>query len=211
MLVNWEGIRAFFQTVKRPRTLLPHVKFPSFTNVPVGISSHLSNAYCRPVDIRGIVLDKDDCITVPNKNEIPNENLEKLRELQKKFGKSHILLVSNSIGSKKQDPTGEDAAHFEARWEIPVLRHSKLKPLCEQEVWDYFQRSTQIQHPSQLLFIGDRLLTDSTMANRMGAWSLWLYVGVQENSSWMNKLEGKLYQTFQPMGPILPQMNEKDK
>ncbi|EPX70963.1 uncharacterized protein SOCG_01184 [Schizosaccharomyces octosporus yFS286] len=210
MLVNWEGIRAFFHSVKRPRTLLPHAKFPSFTDVPVSISQHLSNAYGRPVDIRGIVLDKDDCITIPNKQNIPNENLKKLRELQNKFGKSNILLVSNSIGSKKQDPTGKDAAYFEDRWEIPVLRHSKLKPLCEQEVWEYFQEFTQVQNPSQLLFIGDRLLTDSTMANRMGAWSLWLCVGVQGSSSWMNKLEGHIYRTFQPMGPILPRTYEKD-
>ncbi|EPY50608.1 hypothetical protein, variant [Schizosaccharomyces cryophilus OY26] len=188
MLVNWEGIRAFFQTVKRPRILLPHAKFPSFTDIPIGINSHLSRLYSGPVDIRGIVLDKDDCITLPDDNEIPKRNLEKLRELQKQFGKSNILLVSNSIGSKKQDPTGEEAAQFEARWEIPVLRHSKLKPLCEQEVWNYFQKSTKVERPAQLLFIGDRLLTDSTMANRMGAWSLWLHVGVQTSSGWVISL-----------------------
>jgi HAD superfamily phosphatase (TIGR01668 family) len=64
---------------------------------------------------------------------------------------------------------------------VPVLQHSTKKPGCGAEIMAYFraQKGLEDLKPSEVVIVGDRLTTDVVMANRMGAYSIWVKDGVR--------------------------------
>ena len=100
---------------------------------------------------------------------------------------ANLLIVSNSSGLRSKDLYGSKAAQLEQNTGIPVLRHHHPKPACGPEILTYFEG--RIDDPSQILFIGDRLFTDVIMANRMGAWSLWIKRGVIPDNGIITRVE----------------------
>ncbi|CAB39898.2 phosphatidylglycerol phosphate phosphatase Gep4 [Schizosaccharomyces pombe] len=204
MLINIEGIQAFCQTIRNPRRIIPHATFPTFSQIPCNINYFLEQKFQVPVDIRALVLDKDNCITLPNETTIAEAELKKIREFQNIYGEKNVILLSNSIGTRKLDPTGELAAHFQQKWNIPVVRHSKLKPLCTEELYTYLSNNSHVSSASQILFIGDRLLTDITLANIMGSWGVWLTRGVGNTTNMMMEVESWLYKRIHTQNPYIP-------
>ena len=93
------------------------------------------------------------------------------------------MIVSNSAGTRN-DSEGKEAALLEEATGVEVFRHSTKKPGCGLDVFKYLQKIAKIRvkHPSQVVVVGDRLLTDVVMANRMGSWSIWIKDGVVESS-----------------------------
>lgn len=63
---------------------------------------------------------------------------------------------------------------------VKVLRHREKKPACGQEILSVLNQSINSSSikgdsdlkPGQIAVIGDRLLTDIVMANRMGMFSI---------------------------------------
>jgi len=60
-----------FRLLRDPSLCLPHHTVPNFSHLPVP----LSKAFARPdgsnkVDIRAVVLDKDNCFAIPKHNEV---------------------------------------------------------------------------------------------------------------------------------------------
>jgi len=89
------------------------------------------------------------------------------------------LIVSNSAGTN-DDPDGQEAKLLEDATGVEVYRHSTKKPGCGLDVFNHLREASTsgIEHPGQIVVVGDRLFTDVMMANMIGAWSIWVKDGV---------------------------------
>lgn len=69
--MNVSGTLNVFRLLRDPSLCLPHHTVPTFNHLPIP----LCRAFTRPdnekkVDIRAVVLDKDNCFAVPKENEV---------------------------------------------------------------------------------------------------------------------------------------------
>ena len=98
------------------------------------------------------------------------------------------MIVSNSAGTRN-DSEGKEAALLEEATGVEVFRHSTKKPGCGLDVLKHLQKIAKIRvkRPGQVVVVGDRLLTDVVMANKMGSWSIWIKDGVVENSGFVSE------------------------
>lgn len=65
---NVSATLSLFRVLARPSLCLPHVTISTFNDLPIPLSGAL--AKCGNVDIRVVVLDKDDCFAVPHTNDV---------------------------------------------------------------------------------------------------------------------------------------------
>ncbi|CAI4210310.1 unnamed protein product [Parascedosporium putredinis] len=160
-----------FKLITRPYLCLPHCTVPTFTDLPIPLDSVLKQQG-KKVDIRAVVLDKDDCFAIPDSNEVYQPYKQHFEALKKAYPGRRLLIVSNTSGATSWDPQRKMAQALEEETGIPVLTHSDKKPGCGSEVMEYFRKhpETGVTSPSQIAVVGDRLTTDIMMANMMGAW-----------------------------------------
>ena len=90
-----------------------------------------------------------------------------MAECKRVFG-DNILVYSNSCGAADYDPTFRLAEEFEKLNGISVLRHNSKKPNGIESILGWFKGS----RPGEIVFIGDRVLTDVLMANEAGLFSV---------------------------------------
>ncbi|KZT04840.1 uncharacterized protein LAESUDRAFT_813939 [Laetiporus sulphureus 93-53] len=117
---------------------------------------------------RGAVFDKDNCLTLPHQDTLVPELKEAWEECKQTFGRDNVLIVSNSAGSRLDG--GEiEAESVSYHLNAPVLRHLAYKPSysCIAAIRAYFSSLPTPVPDEQLIVVGDRLLTDVIMANRM--------------------------------------------
>ena len=84
---------------------------------------------------------------------------------------------------------GENEAKLlETATGVNVFRHSTKKPGCGSDVLDYLMKHSKngLSKPEQIAVIGDRLFTDITMANLMGAWAVWVEDGAVRNDGFVS-------------------------
>lgn len=169
-----------------PTLCLPHLTVKSFDQLPVPltIAGH-------QVEIKGIVLDKDNCFAKDHDDKVWPEYAEVWKRLQTAYPKEHLLIVSNSAGTN-DDIDYQQALKLENDTGVTVLRHPTKKPGCHEEIMAYFAKQG-ITKPSEIAVVGDRLFTDMLMANMMGAWGVWLSEGVELSEKMWPKLERMLY------------------
>jgi phosphatidylglycerophosphatase GEP4 len=167
-----------------PSLCLPHHTIATFDQLPLPLSTAFTNrnGSTKKPDIRAVVLDKDNCFSIPKRNEVYAPYQSKFDELRKAYPGSRLLIVSNSSG------TGSDKNHVEAdllerNTGVKVLRHSTKKPGCHAEIMEYFRKApdTDVTHESQVAIVGDRLFTDVLMANMMGSYGVWIQKGAVED------------------------------
>lgn len=111
----------------------------------------VKSEYLKELNIKTILIDKDNTITKHESSEIENHLKEHLNELKKEF---EILIISNREGSKK-DVNFKMAQDLESKININILRHGSKKPFL-----NYFKENS--------IMIGDRILTDILFGNRNG-------------------------------------------
>lgn len=146
--MNVSGTLSFFRLFRDPSLCLPHHTVSTFNHLPIPLSRAFNKADGeKKVDIRAVVLDKDNCFAVPKENEIykpytvrfnPSSfsiNMleiiqayliflqERFEELRKAYPGSRLLIVSNSAGTLS-DPTGAEADLLEKNTGVKVLRHN---------------------------------------------------------------------------------------
>ncbi|RPD58150.1 hypothetical protein L226DRAFT_490419 [Lentinus tigrinus ALCF2SS1-7] len=117
---------------------------------------------------RGAVFDKDNCLTVPHEDRLVPELTEAWKECRETFGPGNVLIVSNTAGSHID--VGEiEAESVTYHLSAPVLRHPSLKPSysCIKSIRAYFASLPRPIRDEELVIVGDRVLTDVVMANRM--------------------------------------------
>ncbi|PKY02682.1 hypothetical protein P168DRAFT_305943 [Aspergillus campestris IBT 28561] len=200
------NLRAFNLAVQtlltNPSQFLPHLTIPTFTSLPEQLgpaiasasttSSTPTNSPDNPekqpkIQIKALILDKDNTLSPPKTTTLPPSILAKLTSLRTSptspfTAPSSILIVSNRAGSH---PSYEHEIHSLesqlAHLSIPVFRlpaGASKKPFCEKEVLAWFKERGVVEHAGEIAVVGDRLGTDVLMAVRMGAWSVWVRDGV---------------------------------
>jgi phosphatidylglycerophosphatase GEP4 len=59
-----------FRLIAKPTLCLPHITVSTFKNLPIPLNKAFENAKYKNVDIRAVVLDKDNCFAAPNADEV---------------------------------------------------------------------------------------------------------------------------------------------
>ena len=144
-------------------------------------------------DIKVVILDKDNCFAKPKENVVYPPFKSHFQALRQRYPDKHLLIVSNSAGTRS-DPDGAEAKLLNEATGIEVFRHSSKKPGCWQHVYEDLCSSEKlgVTHPSQIAVVGDRLFTDVLMANMMGAWGIWVKDGIVRNDGIVS-LEPRLF------------------
>eukprot|EP00591_Stephanopyxis_turris_P006374 CAMPEP_0195529870 /NCGR_PEP_ID=MMETSP0794_2-20130614/32515_1 /TAXON_ID=515487 /ORGANISM="Stephanopyxis turris, Strain CCMP 815" /LENGTH=196 /DNA_ID=CAMNT_0040661245 /DNA_START=173 /DNA_END=763 /DNA_ORIENTATION=+ len=115
--------------------------------------------------IRAVVFDKDNTLTAPYENYTHRNASRGLKSALDTFGPSHVAILSNSAGTL-DDPGYEDAIRIEQEMGIQVIRHNEKKPGGLDEMMQHF--GDDVESPSQICMVGDRLLTDIVFGNLYG-------------------------------------------
>lgn len=73
--MNIPAILSLARVARRPALCLPHHTITTFDHLPLPLSEAFSDAQEKPVDIRAVVLDKDNCFAAPQSDEIDPVNI----------------------------------------------------------------------------------------------------------------------------------------
>ncbi|KAL6805463.1 HAD-superfamily phosphatase [Trichoderma sp. SZMC 28012] len=163
----------------KPGLCLPHHVAPTFNDLPIPLDSVLQRDG-RRVNIKAVVLDKDDCFAYPDAKEVYPAYRQHFEKLKQTYPGRKLLVVSNTAGATSWDKDLKQAAEVEKSTGVFVLPHSTKKPGCGAEIMAYFKKypETGVTDPSHIAVVGDRLTTDMMLANMMGAWAFWIKDGV---------------------------------
>ena len=69
MNLNLSATTNLSKLIFKPGLCLPHYTVPTFNDLPIPLDKHIRRDG-RKVDIKAVVLDKDDCFAVPNTNTV---------------------------------------------------------------------------------------------------------------------------------------------
>lgn len=69
MNLNLSASLNIFKLISNPSLCLPHAVVPTFKDLPIPLDSAFQKQGAK-IDIKAIVLDKDDCFAVPETNEV---------------------------------------------------------------------------------------------------------------------------------------------
>ncbi|KAI9190182.1 hypothetical protein H9P43_001615 [Blastocladiella emersonii ATCC 22665] len=155
--VNFAGIRALAWVIRSPAVARPHLSVPDI--------SHLDFPNLHASGVRCIVFDKDNCLTAPYSDAVHPSVEKAFAECIRVFGRSNVAIYSNSAGTL-DDKNGAQAERLEESLGVPVLRHKEKKPAGGSSIKRHF--SGVIKSPSEVAFVGDRVMTDMVFANRNG-------------------------------------------
>ncbi|PSN66463.1 HAD-superfamily phosphatase [Corynespora cassiicola Philippines] len=177
--MNISGTLNVFKLLRDPALCLPQHTVSTFNHLPVPLSKAFPKKDGqKEVDIKAVVLDKDNCFAIPHTDEVFPAYKEKFQALRTAYPGSKLLIVSNTAGTSS-DPGFAQAELLEKNTGVKVLRHSTKKPGCKAEVLSYFQSQPDsgVTSPSQIAVVGDRLFTDVMMANQLGGYGFWIKDG----------------------------------
>jgi hypothetical protein len=69
--MNVSGTLSFFRLFRDPSLCLPHHTVSTFNHLPIPLSRAFTKSDSqKKVDIRAVVIDKDNCFAVPKENEV---------------------------------------------------------------------------------------------------------------------------------------------
>jgi len=114
--------------------------------------------------IKAVIFDKDNTLTAPYENSIHPRAIFGLQSALDTFGTENVAILSNSAGTD-DDPGFVDGKEIEEALGIAVIKHGEKKPGGLDETMRHFP---DVDDPSQLCMVGDRLLTDIVFGNLHG-------------------------------------------
>ncbi|KAF2162144.1 hypothetical protein M409DRAFT_69354 [Zasmidium cellare ATCC 36951] len=192
--MNISGTFNILRLLTNPSLCLPHHTISTFDQLPIPLSHAFTkrngSEKTKNPDIRAIVLDKDNCFSIPKQNEIYPAYASKFDDLKKAYPGPKLLIVSNSSGTSS-DPSHIEAELLERNTDVHVLRHATKKPGCHAEIMEFFRSrpETGVTEASQVAVVGDRLFTDVMMANMMGSYGVWVKDGVVPDHGLLSRVE----------------------
>ncbi|KAL0579614.1 hypothetical protein V5O48_002386 [Marasmius crinis-equi] len=147
MPLNVPGLLVPFQLLVNPRIIVPGVIVKDIRQI--------NFVALKKAGYRGAIFDKDNC-------------LASWKTCKDTFGEGNVIVVSNSAGTRS-DAGGIQAESVSHHLGVPVLFHKSLKPgySCAKSVRSYFQSLKTPIRDNELIVVGDRIVTDVVMANRM--------------------------------------------
>ncbi|KUI60815.1 Phosphatidylglycerophosphatase GEP4, mitochondrial [Cytospora mali] len=215
MNLNLSASLNIFKLLANPSLCLPHATISTFKDLPIPLNlAFEKKGQAAKVDIKAVVLDKDDCFAYPETNEVYKPYHERFDALRAAYPGRRLLIVSNTAGALSYDSKRELASELEKATGVTVLSHPTKKPGCGAEIMEYFRShpETGVTSPSQIAVVGDRLSTDMMLANMMGSYGLWVKDGVVplQRKSIFSRMEqkfgpyllGRGYAPAQPSGPV---------
>ncbi|WWD17932.1 hypothetical protein CI109_102377 [Kwoniella shandongensis] len=122
----------YLTSLFRPGLLRPHLRVPSI--------AYVDFRALRKEGYNGIIIDKDNCLTIPNRDEVYPPYQTAWNDLLESFRPGRVLVVSNSAGTNK-DPGGIAAESVSLSLRAPVLIHTQPKPGCSTSILSYFHGS----------------------------------------------------------------------
>ncbi|WWC66361.1 uncharacterized protein I206_100262 [Kwoniella pini CBS 10737] len=128
--IQLPNILIYLTGIIRPKLLRPNLKVTSIAQI--NFKSLKNQGY------NAIVIDKDNCLTLPNKDEIYPPYQIAWNNLLNTFNPERVLIVSNSAGTKK-DPGGIAAESVSLSLKAPILIHGQNKPGCSKDIISYFK------------------------------------------------------------------------
>ncbi|KAG8896912.1 hypothetical protein FRB99_008579 [Tulasnella sp. 403] len=177
-MANLSGTLSVLRVIFQPRLLVPTITVKSIRG--------LNFAALKEAGYRGAVFDKDNCLTLPDHDRLVPQLKEAWTECKQVFGPENILIVSNSAGTRS-DPGLVQAESVSHHLGVSVLAHTTKKPGCIEPIKRHFASlpnpilldvvnpRNASQSTGKIIVVGDRLMTDVLMANRMGhsAMAIW--------------------------------------
>ncbi|KAK0212444.1 mitochondrial PGP phosphatase-domain-containing protein [Desarmillaria ectypa] len=170
MPLNVPGLLVPLQLFWYPRVIVPSLIVKG------------AHTYIRQLDFpalrragyRGAVFDKDNCLTLPHKDELVPELKTAWQECRETFGEGNVIVVSNSAGTHL-DAGGIQAESVSYHLNVPVLIHTTMKPSysCIAAIRKYYSSLPSPVEDKELIIVGDRLFTDVVLANRIRSWKGW--------------------------------------
>ncbi|KAF4983181.1 hypothetical protein FZEAL_1338 [Fusarium zealandicum] len=198
----------------KPSLCLPHHTVSTFNELPIPLEKGLQKEG-RKVEIRAVVLDKDDCFAYPDSIEVYGSYKTHFEKLKQAYPGRKLLVVSNTAGATSWDKNLKLASEVENNTGIPVLPHAVKKPGCGEELMEYFKRhpETGVTDPAHIAFVGDRLTTDMMLANMTGGWGFWVRDGViplaKKSVVWSVEEERVFWEVVIPRSPGAANPNDR--
>lgn len=185
--MNFSATVNCFKLIFNPKLCYPQLQISTFSELPV---LKMKNE----LNIKAVVLDKDNCFAFPYENHVWPEYAKTWELLKEHYPpETSLLIVSNSAGTN-DDPGLLNLQEVEKSTGVPVLKHSTKKPGCHEEILDYFIKQRQIcQSPREIAIVGDRLFTDIIMANTMKSYGIYVKDGVKISNSPIVNFEKRLF------------------
>eukprot|EP01135_Chromosphaera_perkinsii_P006096 Nk52_evm2s396 gene=Nk52_evmTU2s396 len=163
---NLPGILGVVKLFRNPRLAVPHQRHRSVAD----IDFHELKRH----GFKGVVFDKDNCLTPPYSDKLHPPLEKNLAVCKKLFGEENVLIFSNSGGSSDDHPEYVRAARIEESVGVRVLKHGTKKPDGVDVMLKHFKMQSgkrssdgnpHISCPSELVMVGDRVLTDVVFGN----------------------------------------------
>ncbi|KAJ4250748.1 hypothetical protein NW757_006949 [Fusarium falciforme] len=127
--------RLFF----KPSLCLPHHTVSTFNDLPIPLEKGLQKDG-RKVEIKAVVLDKDDCFAYPDSIEVYGPYQTHFEKLRQAYPGRKLLVVSNTAGATSWDKNmklaseannGYDARKYD--WGLGVLGERRGDPFREEK------------------------------------------------------------------------------
>ncbi|WWD09376.1 hypothetical protein V865_007499 [Kwoniella europaea PYCC6329] len=159
------NILIYLTGVIRPKLLRPHIRVPSIAQVDF--------RSLKKEGFNAVVVDKDNCLTLPNKDEIYPPYQTAWNDLLQTFEPGRVLIVSNSAGTRK-DPGGIAAESVSLSLRAPILIHSQNKPGCSGSIISYFkgQLGQPITNRKRIIQGSEKVWKDEQEDEKM-LWERW--------------------------------------
>lgn len=158
----------------------------------------------REAGITHVVIDKDNCITLPQEDSIIPE-ISPSWDLLNSAGFKSVMVVSNSAGSS-DDPLAIEAEQLSKRLDVSVLAHPSKKPAmaCARKVLDIVDTSLSSGH---IAVVGDRVTTDIILASRMNK----TLKRRRQLSQWFWHTDSQLMQDKQVVGILTTKVWQQER
>lgn len=161
--VNGAGIALFLRSTLFDRALaMPQVSCEDVSAVDW--------AHLKSLGFSGVIFDKDNTLTTPYAMEIHERARGSLEACVRAFGAENVAVYSNSAGLHQYDPDGREADEMERALGVRFVRHATKKPAGD--VDDVVANFPGCRSAKELIFVGDRYLTDVVFGNRHGMFTI---------------------------------------
>ncbi|KAJ9069858.1 hypothetical protein DSO57_1014341 [Entomophthora muscae] len=160
---NWEGIKYTALGMFRPSLLLPQMKVKNVSCI------EFEKLYEK--GIRGVIFDKDNCLTAPYLKSIHPSIEPGWLRCKKHFTADRIAILSNSAGTP-DDKNNSHATEVSESLGVHVIQHEIKKPGGGDEIRAFVAKNWKLEL-KQVAMVGDRVITDVVFGNLNGMYTIW--------------------------------------
>ncbi|KAI3630617.1 hypothetical protein MIR68_012052 [Amoeboaphelidium protococcarum] len=177
-MINLQPLQFLIRIVSDPRLLRPSAKIVSPATIDT--SAKWKQLMQSGLGVRTeqnviLLIDKDNCWCHPRQNAVYEEYRQSFTAMNESFQNVYWLSNTISLDSQYRDSN----QRFEGIEVIPV---TAKKPACGEKVEKFLQTRHSDLRQSQVVMMGDRVLTDVLMANDRGWKSILVQKVIDESA-----------------------------